>query len=149
MVSTIPLTFAAETKFTTLAIYSPKSYFNSMKKFFISLCLVMAGINSFAADSLSIGNRIPLHYVVPYIDPQESYPRTPIHAPSASIDGNTLYLWDECDFTLYIKEENGEIAYSTFVPATQTAVVLPANLAGTYTIEVTRGDITFIGEIEL
>lgn len=34
MVSTIPLTFAAETKFTTLAIYSPKSYFNSMKKFF-------------------------------------------------------------------------------------------------------------------
>ena len=49
----------------------------------------------------------------------------------------------------YIKEENGEIAYSTFVPATQTAVVLPADLAGTYTIEVTRGDQRFIGEIEL
>ncbi len=69
--------------------------------------------------------------------------------PSVTLDGHTLYFWNAGDFTLYIKEEDGEVAYSTFVPANQTAVVLPADLAGTYTIEVVRGSQSFIGEIEL
>ena len=29
------------------------------------------------------------------------------------------------------------------------AIVLPSTLSGTYTIEVTRGSLTFVGEIEL
>ena len=121
-----------------------------MKKILFALSL-FAAINSFAGKTTgpNIGNAIPLTYMAPEHNIKPPFGRTPVHAPSASIDGYTLYLWDECDFTLSIKEENGEVAYSTFVPATQTAVILPADLSGTYTIEVTRGEITFIGEIEL
>ena len=88
-----------------------------------------------------------------YTYPLPGHGRGPICPPSASIDGYTLYFWDTCDFTIYIKEEeeNGDeqVVYTIFVPASMTSTILPNNLFGFYIIEVVRDNQCFIGEIEL
>lgn len=124
-----------------------------MKKLFLSLCLTLAALNTFASDS--IDNRIPLVLDGPisYTDPEPGYSRAPIRVPSVSLEGYTLYFWDSCAFTVYIKEEyencDEQIVYTTYVPADETYIILPSELCGTYLIEVVRGEQSFIGEIEL
>ena len=108
-----------------------------------------SGTIVFADEGNQPGSHVQLVYKASEIDPQQPFTRTPVMIPSVTLDGHTLYFCDECDFTLYVEEEDGEVAYSTFVPANQTAVILPADLSGTYTIEVVRGSQSFIGEIEL
>lgn len=125
-----------------------------MKKIFLTLCLTLAALNTFAGgrDSLMIGNPLLLLFDG-YTYPLPGHGRGPICPPSASIDGYTLYFWDTCDFTIYIKEEeeNGDeqVVYTTFVPASMTSTILPNNLFGSYIIEVVRDNQCFIGEIEL
>lgn len=126
-----------------------------MKKVFLSLYLFMAALNSpiSAAVNDSIGSKINLQFVLPYTDPRNPYGHAPVRAPQASIDDHTLYLWDARDFLVYIKEEdedgNEQVVYSAFVSASETTVNLPADLYGTYIIEVIRGEQCFVGEIEL
>lgn len=126
-----------------------------MKKLLMSLCLTMAALNTFAGDSLTIGNHIPLVYDRPLteVDPHQGNGRGPICPPSVSIDDHTLYFWDTCAFLIYIKEEdeNGDeqVVYTTFVPADETSIVLPSDLYGNYIIEVVRDNLCFVGEIEL
>ena len=82
-----------------------------MKKVFLSLYLFMAALNSpiSAAVNDSIGSKINLQFVLPYTDPRNPYGHAPVRAPQASIDDHTLYLWDACDFLVYIKEEEGDV----------------------------------------
>ena len=124
-----------------------------MKKLLFTLCLVMAAAFTYAGDSLTIGSRIPMSYVNPLPNPAGGYGHAPVRPPYISISDHFLFFWDACEFTLYIKEEdeNGDeqVVFTTYVPEDETEVSLPDWLAGTYTIEVTRGSLTFVGEIEL
>lgn len=126
-----------------------------MKKFFLTLSLALAALNTFAGDSLMIGNPIQLAYEGPvtWTDPRPGYGRGPVCVPTVSIDGHTLYFWESCAFLIYIKEEdedgNEQVLYTTFVPANESNIILPIELEGNYIIEVIRGDQCFIGEIEL
>lgn len=125
-----------------------------MKKFFLTLCLSLAALNTFAGarDSLMIGNPLILLFDG-YTDPMHGNGRAPIYAPSVSIDDHTLYFWDSCAFLIYIKEEdadgNEQVVYTTIVTADETSTILPSELVGNYIIEVIRGEQCFIGEIEL
>ena len=126
-----------------------------MKTIFLTLCLSLAALNTFAGDSLMIGNPLLLLYDGPVsnTEPRPGYGRAPICAPSVSIDDHTLYFWDSCAFLIYIKEEdadgNEQVVYTTNVTADETSTILPSELVGNYIIEVVRGEQYFIGEIEL
>lgn len=124
-----------------------------MKKQLLVACLALSAFNTFAGTNSSVGDNLPLSYIAPEIDPNGHFGRAPICPPSISIDGHTLYFWDTCDFTIYIKEENENgsehTVYSTFVAADDTAVSLPSYLCGMYLIEVVRGEQRFVGEISL
>lgn len=118
-----------------------------MKKLFFMLCLTLAAISTYASDTLAI------HFPLIDTDPLAGHGHAPVRPPHVSISDYTLFFWDACEFTLYIKEEdeNGDtqVVYITYVPEDQTEVCLPSWLAGTYIIEVARGSQTFVGEIEL
>ncbi len=65
------------------------------------------------------------------------------------IDGHTLTASDNTvGSTINIKDADDEVVFSTYVYI-EGDIALPVTLSGTYVIEVVRGDLTFIGEIEL
>ena len=77
-------------------------------------------------------------------------PKTPITAPTVYIDDYTLlFEASHPEYVLYIKDEDGNVVYSTVVSSTQTQVVLPSNLSGDYQIELAMGYWLFIGWINL
>ena len=87
------------------------------------------------------------------IHPDPLHPRTPIEIPQIGQTDHTLYFLDEIDLSLnlYSVDEVGNetLEYATVVPATTTSVQLPADLSGTYIIEVVYDGLCFRGEIEI
>ena len=76
------------------------------------------------------------------------YPRT--EPPTVYIDDYTLYFEaSHPDYTLIIKDEDGDVVYTTPVYTAQTQVVLPSTLSGDYEIEIIAGDLLFVGWINL
>ena len=55
---------------------------------------------------------------------------------------------DPCD-VLNIKDEDGDVVYSTVVYSSETQVVLPSTLSGDYEIQLVTGNWCFWGYIEL
>lgn len=77
-------------------------------------------------------------------------PRTPIEVPVVYIDDYTLtFETYHPDYTLIIKDEDGNVVYSTTVFSTQTQVVLPSTLSGNYELQIIRGIYCFYGNISL
>jgi hypothetical protein len=78
------------------------------------------------------------------------YPKTPITAPTVYIDDYTLlFEANHPDYVLNIKDEDGDVVYSTVVSSTQTQVVLPSTLSGDYQIELVMDYWLFKGWIYL
>jgi hypothetical protein len=76
-------------------------------------------------------------------------PRSPIDIPVFYLDGHTLTASSyTVGSTVQLLDENDNVVYSTYIYI-EGDILLPTSLSGTYTIEVTRGDQTFEGEIEL
>ena len=76
-------------------------------------------------------------------------PRSPIVTPVFYLDGYTLTASSNtAGSTVELLDENGTVVFSTYIYI-EGDITLPTTLSGTYTIEVTRGGITFQGEIEL
>ena len=76
-------------------------------------------------------------------------PRSPVALPVFYLDGYTLTASDNTvGSTVELLDEDDNVVFSTYVYI-EGDIQLPTTLAGTYTIEVTRGGMTFIGEIEL
>lgn len=75
--------------------------------------------------------------------------RSPIAVPVLYIDGYTLTTGDYTSgSTINLLDEEDNVVFSTNV-VIEGDIQLPTTLSGTYTIEVIRGDFTFIGKIEL
>lgn len=104
--------------------------------------------SSFAVDPVEY-EEIPLQ--VSFDDPTlGSGPirRAPIRVPSIGINGNTLYFFTPCDgCTLFLYDEDGEIAYSIIIPENSSTINLPYFLVGEYEIEIVRGRFSFHGFI--
>ena len=78
------------------------------------------------------------------------FPKTPITAPTVYIDDYTLlFEANHPDYVLNIKDEDGDVVYSTVVYSAQTQVVLPSTLSGNYQIELVMGYRLFKGWINL
>ena len=75
--------------------------------------------------------------------------RSPIVTPVFYLDGYTLTASSNTvGSTVELKDETGTVVFSTYIYI-EGDINLPSYLCGTYTIEVTRGGVTFQGEIEL
>ena len=77
-------------------------------------------------------------------------PKSPMAAPMVYIDDYTLlFEVNHPEYVLYIKDEDGNVVYSTVVYSTQTQVILPSTLSGNYQIELVMGIWKFTGWINL
>ena len=78
------------------------------------------------------------------------YGRPSIEVPLVYIDDYTLtFEAYHPDYTLIIKDEDGDVVYSTTVFSAQTQVVLPSTLSGNYEIQLVMGNWLFTGWINL
>lgn len=95
---------------------------------------------------------IPLT-ICPYENEQpvtNGHPRSPNETPIVYIDDYTLlFEANHPDYVLNIKDEDGDVVYSTVVSSTQTQVVLPSTLSGDYQIELVVDNLLYKGLIEL
>ena len=76
--------------------------------------------------------------------------RGSIEVPLVYIEDNTLtFEINHPDYVLTIKDEDGEVVYTTTVFATDTEVILPSTLFGDYEINLVMGNWLFTGWINL
>ena len=103
------------------------------------------------STSVSAQELVPL--TVSIIDEQpisHGHPRSPEETPIVYIDDYTLlFEANHPDYVLNIKDEDGDVVYSTVVYSAQTQVVLPSTLSGDYQIELVVGNLLFKGWIVL
>ena len=78
------------------------------------------------------------------------YPKSPMQPPTVYIEDHTLsFTVDHPDYLLNIKDEDGDVVFTTVVYSAQTEVVLPLTLSGDYEIELVMGNWLFSGWINL
>ena len=117
-----------------------------MKKLFLTaLCILMMNTSLFAWDiipfTISFDDNMPIG---------NGYPKVPMQAPTVYIEDNSLsFVADHPEYILNIKDEDGEVVYSTIVTSNMTLVTLPSTLAGEYVIELRMGNWLFTGWINL
>ena len=104
------------------------------------------------STSLSAQQLIPftVNYDEKDIPIGNGYPKSPMRPPVVYIEDHTLaFVADHPEYILNIKDEDGEVVYSTVVYSTLTQVTLPSILSGEYVIELTMGNWKFTGFINL
>ena len=103
--------------------------------------------------STDVSAQVLVPLTVSIIDEQpggNGQPKTPVLAPKVYIDDYTLlFEANHPDYVLNIKDENDNVVYSTVVSSTQTQVVLPSTLSGTYEIQFVVNNLQFKGWINL
>ena len=78
------------------------------------------------------------------------YGRTPMRPPLVYIDDHTLtFAVGHPDYTLIIKDEDGDVVYTTTVFSTDIEVILPSTLSGDYEVNLIMGNWLFVGYILL
>lgn len=95
----------------------------------------------------------PIDFSVSIIDEKpigHDRPKAPMRPPVVYLEDHTLsFVVDHPDYELTIKDEDGEVVYSTIVTSAETLVTLPSSLAGEYVIELRMGNWLFTGWINL
>ena len=118
-----------------------------MKKLLLFLISVFIFSTSVSAQEL-----VPLTVCIEEDDQPggNGHPRSPNETPIVYIDDYTLlFEANHPDYVLNIKDEDGDVVYSTVVYSAQTQVVLPSTLSGNYQIELVMGYRLFKGWINL
>ena len=79
-----------------------------------------------------------------------SHPKSLLDPPTVYIEDYTLlFEANHPEYVLNIKDEDGDVVYTTVVYSAQTQVVLPSTLSGDYVIELAMGNWLFTGWINL
>ena len=117
-----------------------------MRKFCYLLLIALSLSTSAAA-----WDRIPLAVgIIESMPIGHGHSKSPMRPPVVYIEDHTLaFVADHPEYILNIKDEDGEVVYSTVVYSTLTQVTLPSILSGEYVIELTMGSWIFTGWIEL
>ena len=77
-------------------------------------------------------------------------PKAPMRPPVVYLDDHTLsFVTGHPDYTLLIKDEGGDVVYTTTVFSAETEVVLPSTLFGDYEIQLTMGNWLFTGYVSI
>lgn len=118
-----------------------------MKKLaFIMCALLMCSV-------MQAQERIIFNVGCPEVDDQpmnNGRPKAPMRPPVVYIEDYVLtFMTDHPEYIINIKDEDGEIVYSTVVTSAETLITLPSTLSGDYVIELTMGNWKFTGWIEL
>ena len=121
-----------------------------MKKLFI-LLVSASMMGTRMGTSAYAWNQIPI--AVSYDDNRpigHGHGKSPMRPPVVYIEDYTLsFTADHPDYILNIKDEDGEVVYSTTVFSSMTQVTLPSTLSGDYEIELLMGNWKFMGFITL
>lgn len=65
-------------------------------------------------------------------------------------DDNILTLpTTPVDYTLQLRDENGTVIYSAYIPAGTTQIILPTTLSGTFEIRLVASTYYYVGYITL
>ena len=117
-----------------------------MRKFCYLLLIALSLSTSAAAWDI-----IPLAVeIIEGMPVGNGHAKSPMRPPVVYIEDHTLaFVADHPEYILNIKDEDGEVVYSTVVYSTLTQVTLPSILSGEYVIELTMGNWRFTGWIEL
>ena len=76
--------------------------------------------------------------------------RSPVMAPSLSLEDHTLYFNTPCDgCTLQLINEDGDVEVDLIIREDTTTITLPFYMEGEYLIQIIRGNYCFYGFIEL
>lgn len=117
-----------------------------MKKLLISSLFILL-------MSTNVMSREVVPFTVHYEDDQpggNGNPRGPIKAPLVYIDDYVLaFEAYHPDYVLTLKDENGDVVYTTTVYSTETLVTLPSTLSGDYEVNLVMGNWLFTGWISL
>lgn len=122
-----------------------------MKKINLFLCVLVMLLAFHATPLSAIGLRIPFTrgYVNP-TKPLNPKPKSPVLAPTVYIDGNVLTFETSCDgCVLQLVDEDDDVVYTIVIPAGTTTLVLPADLEGTFELQIIDGEWMFYSDIEL
>lgn len=93
---------------------------------------------------------VPLSVNIDYRPIGNGHGKTSIEVPKVYIEDYTLMFGiNHPEYTLILKDENGQEVYTTTVFTTQTDVILPSTLSGNYEINLVMGNWLFVGEISL
>lgn len=106
-----------------------------MKKLLLVICLIAVGsVGALAQESLEL--LVGVNFVDPTPAGNGPNRTTPI-GPAVSQDGHTLFFNNlGYDLTLVLENEDGNEAYTVFVPAGTTNIVLPIYLSGSYELQL-------------
>ena len=117
-----------------------------MRKSFYLLLIALSLSTSAAA-----WDRIPLAVgIIESMPIGHGHGKSPMRPPVVYLEDHTLaFVADHPEYILNIKDEDGEVVYSTVVYSTLTQVTLPSILSGEYVIELTMGNWKFTGFINL
>ena len=103
--------------------------------------------------STSLFAKEVIPFTVHYDDNQpigHGYGRTPMQPPVVYIEDYTLtFAVGHPDYTLIIKDEDGDVVYTTTVFSTDIEVILPSTLSGDYEVNLVMGNWLFTGWISL
>jgi hypothetical protein len=116
-----------------------------MKRLMLFAFAVITTFTALASERIVFG--------VTEIDPVTTgngRPKSPIQPPTVYIEDYVLtFTENHPDYTLYIKDEDGFVVYSTTVWSSDTEVILPSTLSGDYEIDLVMGNWLFTGFINL
>lgn len=117
-----------------------------MRKFCYLLLIALSLSTSAAAWDI-----IPLAVeIIEGMPVGNGHAKVPMRPPVVYLENHTLsFVVDHPDYELTIKDEDGEVVYSTIVTSAETLVTLPSSLASEYVIELRMGNWLFTGWIEL
>ncbi len=105
----------------------------------------------FICTSISAKQLIP--FTLSYEDDRpvgHDYPKSPTDPPTVYIEDYTLTFENyHPAYVLVLKDEDGDVVYTTVVHSTQTQVPLPSTLSGNYEIKLILGFWVFTGWIGL
>ncbi len=117
-----------------------------MKKLLISSLFILL-------MSTNVMSREVVSFTVHYEDNKpigHGNTRSPIEVPLVYIEDYTLtFAVGHPDYTLIIKDEDGDVVYTTTVFSTDIEVILPSTLSGDYEVNLVMGNWLFTGWINL
>lgn len=126
-----------------------------MRKFILSICAFVFVLDCMAAiyTNSNQDNKTPLVLTTKANSQGAGKPpRSPIRIPNAYIDGHILTFDSSCIGCTITLLQDDIIIYSATVEENDNMegeVVLPDYFTGMFELQLERGSITFVGEIEL
>ena len=124
-----------------------------MKKLFLTLGFIMALSLSGHSQVPSQQNSVPVYLQVKPVEPDLTkgpIRRSPVMAPSLSLEDHTLFFNTSCDgYVLRLVNEDGDVEYDTVIPEDIEILTLPFYLEGEFELQIIRGQYCFYGSIEL